>query len=316
MASTSATEAQRAEREREPGRGRGRDAAGAGAASTACYSVRAMRDPREVPDAFYVPEGARFVATGHTRGPWSAGHQHAGPPSALLARSIERAMADDPALRVMRLAVELMAPVPIATIEVATTVLRAGRKVRRVEAVLTADGRSVARAAGLAIRTEAVPVPPVRPDLHEMPAPPEGGTPWTFPVFQGGSARGGYIAAVDARCVRGGVGENPTTVWIRSRVALVAGESPSPLQRVMIAADSGNGIAIVLDPERFTFVNADLTVHLHRLPVDEWVCLEAITAPEPDGIGLTRSRLFDRRGSIGYGLQTLVVEARRRETSG
>ena len=159
-------------------------------------------------------------------------------------------------------------------------------------------------------------MPPVAPDPHEPPPPPEGGTPWPFPVFQSGSARDGYHAAVDARCVRGGVGENPTAVWIRSRVALVAGEAPSPLERVMIAADSGNGVAIVLDPERFTFVNADLTVHLHRPPVGEWVCLEAITAPEPSGIGLTRSRLFDRRGSIGYGLQTLVVEARRRHASG
>lgn len=270
-----------------------------------------MPTPRELPAAFFVPEGERFVATGHTRGPWSAGHQHAGPPSALLARAIERAVADDPALQVTRLTVELMAPVPIATLEVATTVLRAGRKVRRLDAVLTVDGRSVARASGLAVRTEAVPIPPVAPEPHEPPLPPDGGTPWTFPVFPSGRARDGYVTAVDARCVRGGVGENPTAVWIRSRVALVAGEHPSPLARVMIAADSGNGIAIVLDPERFTFVNADLTVHLHRHPVDEWVCLESVTTPEPNGIGLTRSRLFDRRGSIGYGLQTLVVEARR-----
>jgi acyl-CoA thioesterase len=80
---------------------------------------------------------------------------------------------------------------------------------------------------------------------------------------------------------------------------------------VMIAADSGNGVAVVLDPERFTFVNADLTVYLHRPLEGEWVCLEAVTTPEPTGIGLTKSRLFDPRGSIGYGLQALVVEARR-----
>jgi hypothetical protein len=261
----------------------------------------------ERPDAFFVPDGDRFLSTEHARGPWSPDHQHAGPPAALLARAIERATGDDPGFQVLRITVELMAPVPLATLAVATRVLRAGRRVRRLEATLVAGGREFARAAALAVRGEGVALPPVAPDPHEPPRPPEDGTPWSFPVFK---AAVGYGTAVDARRVRGGYLENPTTVWIRSRVALVAGESPTPLQRVMIAADSGNGIAVVLDPAVFTFVNADLTVYLHRPPVDEWVGLEAVTAPEPSGVGLTTSRLFDRRGAIGWSLQGLVLEAR------
>ncbi|MBI2161837.1 MAG: thioesterase family protein, partial [Candidatus Rokubacteria bacterium] len=48
------------------------------------------------PDAFFVADGARFVATGHTQWPWGPGYQHAGPPAALLARAIQRVIADDP----------------------------------------------------------------------------------------------------------------------------------------------------------------------------------------------------------------------------
>ncbi len=258
-------------------------------------------------DAFFVPAGEAFVSTEHTRGPWSAGHQHAGPPSALLARAIERAVADEPAFQVARMTVELMAPVPIGLLSVVTAVLRAGRKVRRIEATLSAEGRPLARATGLAIRTEPMALDPVALDPHDPPAPPEHGTPWGFPVFK---AAVGYGTAVDTRRVGGGYGQNPTTVWIRPRVALVAGEPPSPLQRVMIAADSGNGVAVVLDPERYTFVNADLSVYLHRPPEGEWVCLQAVTAPEASGVGLSTTRLFDRRGAIGWGLQALVVEAR------
>ena len=47
---------------------------------------------RAVPDAFFVPDGARFAATGHTQWPWGPGYQHAGPPSALLARAIQQAV--------------------------------------------------------------------------------------------------------------------------------------------------------------------------------------------------------------------------------
>jgi hypothetical protein len=261
------------------------------------------------PDAFFVPAGdGRFTATEHARGPWSAEHQHAGPPSALIARAFEHAVADDPGLQISRVTIELLAPVPLATLDVAASVYRAGRKVRRLDATLSAAGRPIARASALAVRTAPGDLAPVALDPHEPPPPPERGTPFTFPVFHASGV--GYATAVDARCVRGGYPKNPTTVWIRARVALVDGEPPSPLQRVMIAADSGNGVAVVLDPRRYTFMNADLTVYLHRLPEGEWVCLDAVTAAVPGGVGVATSRLFDARGALGWALQGLVVEAR------
>jgi hypothetical protein len=39
-------------------------------------------------------------------------------------------------------------------------------------------------------------------------------------------------------------------------------------------------------------------------------CLEAVTAPEPNGIGLSTSRLFDRRGPIGVAVQGLLLARR------
>jgi hypothetical protein len=259
-------------------------------------------------DAFFVPDGdGGFTATEHGRGPWSPRHLHAGPPSALLARAIEDAVAGD-AVVVTRLTVDLFAPVPLGRVDVTTSTLRAGRTVRRLEATLTAGDRVVARASALATRRQAVTFPPVRPEPLERPLPPERGEPFAFPVFHGEAA--GYQTAVDAQRVRGGVGENPTTVWIRAKVPLVLGETTSPLQRVMLAADSGNGVAVVLDPVRYTFVNADLSVYLHRMPAGEWVCLDAVSIPEPTGVGLSTSRLWDREGPIGWALQSLVVEAR------
>ena len=46
------------------------------------------------------------------------------------------------------------------------------------------------------------------------------------------------------------------------RHPLVAGEEPSPLQRVLIAADAGNGVSAALDWRRYLFINTDLSVHL------------------------------------------------------
>ena len=83
----------------------------------------------------------------------------------------------------------------------------------------------------------------------------------------------------------------PAIVWMRMRHPLIAGEPPTPLQRVLVAADSGNGVSATLDWRRYLFINVDLTVQLHRLPVGEWVCLDAITIPSRPGSGSPTRRL-------------------------
>jgi acyl-CoA thioesterase len=99
---------------------------------------------------------------------------------------------------------------------------------------------------------------------------------------------------------------------MRALVPLVAGETPSALQRMLIAADSASGVAVVLEPAHHTFVNADLTVSVHRRPESDWVCLDASTVAEAHGVGLTRARLWDARGPVGVSLQTCLAEKRSR----
>jgi acyl-CoA thioesterase len=97
---------------------------------------------------------------------------------------------------------------------------------------------------------------------------------------------------------------------MRSRVPLVAGGTLSPLQRLLVVADSASGVAVVLDYPRYTFVNADLTVAVHRPPEGDWICLDASTVAEAHGVGLTRARLWDARGALGVSLQCCLVEPR------
>ena len=124
----------------------------------------------------------------------------------------------------------------------------------------------------------------------------------------------GYHSAMEYRFAEGGFIEpGPAQAWMRMRHPLVAGEVPTPLQRVLTAADSGNGVSSTLDWSRYLFINVDLSVHLVRLPHGEWVGLDAITIPEPTGIGITDTALFDERGPLGTGRPDA---ARRRALSG
>jgi hypothetical protein len=97
---------------------------------------------------------------------------------------------------------------------------------------------------------------------------------------------------------------------MRMRQPRLAGEQPTPLQRTLVAADVGNGISAVLDYRRYLFINVDLTVHLERMPEGEWICVDAITLPQPNGVGTAESVLSDGQGRTGRALQTLLIAQR------
>ncbi|MFD4241990.1 thioesterase family protein [Streptomyces sp. NPDC058525] len=253
-------------------------------------------------------DAGRFLATEYTRGPWDPGAQHAGPPAALLGRAVEERPDARADMRIARITYEILRPVPIGPLEVTTGVLRAGRGTEVVEAALTPEGGAapvmVARA--LRIRVAEGAVPAVVPG-PQLPPPGEAGTVPFFPV----PWETGYHTAMEARFTEGAFVElGPGTCWMRMRVPLVAGEEIRPLDRVLVAADSGNGISSVLDYGRFVFVNGDLTVHLRRHPVGEWACVESRTSVDAGGIGLVDARLHDEKGPIGRSAQSLFVAPR------
>ena len=263
-----------------------------------------MPTPPEQP-AFFIPDGDRFVSTESTRGPWSRDYQHGGPPAALLTRALERLAGDGVLLT--RVTFDFVRPVPIATLAARAEVVRAGTKVRRLQAVLTtAAGTPLVQASAVALRTAPV-LPATLGDDESAPLPPEQSAPFQFEFFPDAI---GYHTAMETRVASGTWGKGPMTAWMRPRVALVEGETMSPLQRLMTAVDSASGVAVVLEPAHFTFVNADLTVAIHRPPEGEWICLEAVTVAEAHGIGLTRARLRDVRGAFGVSLQSCLAERR------
>lgn len=264
------------------------------------------------PGSFYVRDGAAFAATELTRGPWSPDHQHAGPPAALMASVIERSL--PPHMLVARLTVEILRPVPIAPLSVTLETLRAGRKVQwQAAQLLGPDGALLARTHALCIRTTPVNLP-VSGDPVADPVPSPGDSePFQFDFFSGDV---GYHTGMELRRARGEFGRGRVAMWLRMRQPLVEGETPSPLQRVMIAADSGNGVSMALSPMQFSFVNPDLTVYLHRPASGEWVCLDARTIVQEHGIGLADTRLLDEHGPIGRSAQSLVIDLSQAARSG
>ncbi len=260
-------------------------------------------------EPYYLPlaglDGTRFHATFSTTGPWFADAQHAGPPSALLIRALERCDAR-PGTELARITVEVIGPVPAGEVRVRAQVERPGRAVELLGAELEAGGRPVLRARAWRLATgdtgavaggAATPLP--GPDtVAARPERPPGWLP-------------GFIDTLEWRWLTGRLSEpGPGTVWARPRVPLVDGEQPSPLQRLALVADSGNGAAAPLDLQHWLFVNTELTLHLHRAPAGEWIAVAAQTVVGPTGIGTVSGLLFDTDGQVGRSAQALLVRPR------
>lgn len=207
---------------------------------------------------------------------------------------------------VTRLTVELLRPVGRTSLALRSRLIRPGRKVQLVEASLWNGEQEVARTTALRIRHSALEVP----QEDEAPPHPEPESlgSWTRawrhdPVY--------HVLGVEIRTGPDlNRGAAPGWAWFRLKLPLVPGEQPSGLVRLCAAADFPNGISFVVDPRRTSFVNPDLTIYVGRLPVDEWVLVDAQTWLQPNGTGLAEGALFDRRGRIGRSLQSLIVERR------
>jgi len=272
----------------------------------------AVRQVREgmTAEAFYEQDGALFVATGRTSGPWDPRFQHGGPPAALLAHAIAAAP-DGEGRKIARISCDILRPIPVVPLRPHVEVVRPGRSIDLVDAFLeTSDGIPVMASRAWRLPDGQIDLPEHVLPAGEPPPPPEHGqeVPF-FPVPHDV----GYHSAMEWRFVRGAFREpGPGMAWMRMTVPLIAGEEPSPLTRVLVAADSASGISATLDPADYMFMNVDLTVHIHRDLVGEWVALDARSIFTGTRTALARSDIYDLRGEIGTTSQTLLVEQRNR----
>jgi hypothetical protein len=255
------------------------------------------------------PMGERFASTDLVRSTWTAAIQHGAPPSALLVRALERcAQRDD--TRLSRVLIDLLGPVPAeGDIWVRSEVLRPGKQIELIGAEMLGLGRDgqprpVAKASGWRLQTldtetlthaTASPLRPVSEAVNRDMA-----KDWDR----------NYVHSLDWRWLTELRAAGPGESWIRPVVDLVKGEVLTPLERLFTVADDANGIGATLDIRKWTFLNTDLVVHIHRVPDGDWIGIRAETNYGPDGIGTTLGTLFDEHGAIGAIQQSVLVRPR------
>jgi len=206
-----------------------------------------------------------------------------------------------------RVLIDLLGPVPAeGDLWVRSKVERPGKRIELVSAELIAQGpdgapRPVARASGWRLQTQDTSAlvhasgAPLRPLSEAVSR--DMAKDWDR----------NYVHSVDWRWLTHRGDSGPGESWLKPTVDLVKGEILTPLERLFTVADCANGIGPQIDIRKFSFMNTDLVVHIHRLPDGEWVGIRAETNYGPDGIGTTIGTLFDESGAVGAIQQSVLV---------
>jgi hypothetical protein len=247
--------------------------------------------------SFYLPLGDdRYEPTEFTESPWDGAMQHGGPPAALLGHVMRL-----DGLRLARLSVDFLGPIPRRTSRVEVSEVKPGRLTALNEARMVIDGRVAVSARAWHIAPGAPPPVTSGDERAEL-------LPDREDRFGGDW---GYGRAIEWRCTRGGLDElGETHVWSRVRTPLIDGVELTGQDRALIVADSANGLSAVLPFDKWLSIPPTMTATLLREPTRDWVHLAARTIVSEDGLGLAEGEMFDMSGKIGQVAQPLLVRER------
>jgi hypothetical protein len=161
-----------------------------------------------------------------------------------------------------------------------------------VEAEFISGGVSMARASCQLLRRTANPQGKVwSPPNWEVPSPADIAVPE--------DPRLGMNGKWTTRPIVGAMGTvGPRRLWMSEVRDLVEGFALTPFVRAAVAADFASPFANAGD-QGLGYINSDVTLYLHRLPVKEWIGFEVVNHQATDGVAIGECFLYDQQGPIG-----------------
>ena len=253
-------------------------------------------------EPFFSRDGDRFIPNPVSRGPWNQTSLHGRVVIGLLGREIERRHGD-PDFIPARLTVDMYRLPALSAAEVVTRVVREGRRIKVIDAEFISAGTSMARATCQLLRRTQNPEGKVW-------SPPPWGAPAPDDIPPLEDSRGSLGGMWTIRPISGAMGTwGPRRLWMSEVRELVGGDPLTPFVRVAVGCDFASPFANAGD-KGLGYINSDVTLYLHRLPVTEWVGYEVVNHQATDGVAIGECIVHDEKGPIGSATVTALAQTR------
>lgn len=248
----------------------------------------------------------RYIINPISRGPWDPNSLHARVLAGLFGHEIEVNWAHGD-FHCARLTIDLYRLPTLAPAQVTTRAIRDGNRIRVIELEYLSEGNSYARGTAVLLKRTENPTGTVWsppdwdvPKPDEVPARSQLGAPANWEPMWDMKA----ISSRDPGHVTRG------QAWLREVRPLVEGVGLTPFIRAASAADWTNPSAN-WGSNGLEFINADITLYLHRYPAGEWVGFEVSTHHSQDGIAVGQCTMYDEHGAIGLSTVCAISQRRR-----
>jgi hypothetical protein len=258
---------------------------------------------------FRSPSAGVFEPTAAAVGPWDPRIVHGAAIAGLFGGQLTPTEGT-----LARITIEILAPVPLAPLVLERSEPAGGSRVQRRQATLSCDGRTVATATAVVMRSNELDLPAAALD-HDSPFDPAAVPPLTEPHRRAAETVG--HESFDSLClIRKSLrveGDERVHHWLRLALPIVEGTELSGVELAVVTADyAQSAVFRHLPLTEWSFRNTELTVHLVRPPSAAWIGARCEAVVDPCGAGFNAADLYDERGRLGRAASAIVVEPRRR----
>lgn len=260
-------------------------------------------------DALFQRDGDVYMPSEKAAGPWGPSMLHGGSTAGLIAHSLEQASQRDE-LQFTRVTIDMFRPVPRAPLTVKSNIIRDGKRVQVIETTIIGGGKEVARGLGLKLQTTDVEVPEqAQPPENNLPDPEGIETMSLMGKNMPENLPPGLHFNVQVKRISGFGGGGEGEAWFSMPVPVVEGSETSSFVHMCTISDFGNGLGQLYVKNSAGSINADITLYLHRIPVDRWVGFRSKALMQDHGIGVITTQLYDVKGLIGSISQAIMPQS-------
>lgn len=256
----------------------------------------------------YEKNGNVYTPSEHALGPWGPTALHGGATAGLMGHALELA-SDRDDLQFARMTLDMFRPVPLSPLTVESRIVRDGKRIQIIETTVIAAGKEVAKGTGLKLKQTEIELPDgVTLASDTLTDPEQLETMSMVGSTNQSNLPPGLHYNLQMKRISGFTAKGEGQAWFYMPLEVVKDKPTTPFVHMCMISDFGNGTGQIYVKNSMGSINADISLHLHRIPTEKWIGFDSKTEMQLNGVGIILTKLYDTKGPIGHISQCVMPQ--------